>query len=331
MKRSVSSILAFAQTFALLLTFSAVSAEASSVVSELRVSQRSTMAYASTQSVEVDGRPVEFQMYALKDANGYDTNYVKLRDVAYVLNGTAAQFDVEWNRVVKVWPGWGYTANGSEMYTPYQGDRPYTQPGGVTLVDGEDRYLDAILLNDDNGGGYTYYKLRDLGNALGFTVDWSSERGVYIETQLAQNGEELPEGLEDETPEDGEEGRGEDWDALVPFEDNAYIVLELDAVTSWADAYAYCDEQEGHLVTVDSQAENDHVRTLLAQADVDVAFLGLTKENGEWVWYNGLPMIYDNWANGQPGGGNYAVIDSSGQWSTRTSFGSAAFICEWDN
>ena len=39
-------------------------------------------AYASTQSVKVDGVAVEFQMYALKDEKGNDTNYVKVRDVA---------------------------------------------------------------------------------------------------------------------------------------------------------------------------------------------------------------------------------------------------------
>ena len=49
-------------------------------------------AYASTQAVEVDGKKVEFQMYALKDNAGNPTNYVKLRDVAHVLNGTKAQF-----------------------------------------------------------------------------------------------------------------------------------------------------------------------------------------------------------------------------------------------
>ena len=59
--------------------------------------QTTGTAYASTQKVLVDGRSVEFQAYALKDANGYDTNYVKLRDVAVVLNGSAARFEVGWD------------------------------------------------------------------------------------------------------------------------------------------------------------------------------------------------------------------------------------------
>ena len=40
-----------------------------------------TIAAASTQTVAVDGKPVEFQMYALKDANGGLVNYVKVRDL----------------------------------------------------------------------------------------------------------------------------------------------------------------------------------------------------------------------------------------------------------
>ena len=40
--------------------------------------------------VTVDGKAAEFQMYALVDANGNGTNYIKLRDMAQVLNGTKA-------------------------------------------------------------------------------------------------------------------------------------------------------------------------------------------------------------------------------------------------
>ena len=58
-------------------------------------------AYASTQAVEVDGKKIEFQMYALKDASGNGTNYVKLRDVAHVLNGTGAQFSVGYDNASK--------------------------------------------------------------------------------------------------------------------------------------------------------------------------------------------------------------------------------------
>ena len=139
------------------------------------------IAKASTQSVEVDGTPVEFQMYALEEAGGL-TNYVKLRDVAHVLNGTSAQFSVGYDGTISIVTGETYTGNGSEMTTPYSGDRAYEPGPGAVKVNGAGVSLEAIVLKDDAGGAYTYFKLRDLGAALGFKVDWTGERGVFIET-----------------------------------------------------------------------------------------------------------------------------------------------------
>lgn len=140
-------------------------------------------AYAATQAVLVDGRAVEFQCYALKDAKGNDTNYVKLRDVASILNGTAVQFNVGWDGTVNIETEKAYTPNGSEMFTPFSGDRVYKSTGAETRVDGRGVSLNAIVLTDDQGGAYTYYKLRDLGMILGFQVGWNSQSGIYIETE----------------------------------------------------------------------------------------------------------------------------------------------------
>lgn len=139
-------------------------------------------AYPSTQTVDLDGKKVEFQMYALKDQNGNPTNYVKVRDLALALSGTKAQFSVDWNGAVNLVAGTAYKANGSENKTPFSGNRAYTVPTSPTSVNGAASDLTAIFLVDDAGGGYTYYQLRDLGRKLGFNVDWSAEKGVFIET-----------------------------------------------------------------------------------------------------------------------------------------------------
>ncbi len=139
-------------------------------------------AIASTQTVTVDGKAVEFQMYALKDANGNLTNYIKLRDMAYVLNGTKAQFSVGYDGAISLATGKAYEAGGTEMTTPYSGDRAYTGGSQTVKIDGEDVAMTAITLTDDNGGGYNYFKLRDLGKALGFNVGYSNENGVFIES-----------------------------------------------------------------------------------------------------------------------------------------------------
>ena len=144
--------------------------------------QGADLAYARTQTVLLDGEPVGLQAYALKDEQGYETNYVKLRDVAYLLNGTDARFQVSWDGAVNVVTGQSYTRDGSEMSTPFSGDRTYAAASAATVVNGNLVPLNAVTLTDENGGGYTYYKLRDLGEALGFRVDWSQETGVLIES-----------------------------------------------------------------------------------------------------------------------------------------------------
>lgn len=172
MKKALSLTLAFALALSLLTVSAGAAGEGT--------------AYASTQTVLVDGSAVIFQAYALKDAKGNDTNYVKLRDVAQILNGTAVQFEVGWNGAVNIETGKSYTSNGSEMKTPFTGNRAYTSATAPTNINGAAAALEAIVLLDDKGGAYTYYKLRDLGAALGFTVDWSAEKGIFIETGAAQ-------------------------------------------------------------------------------------------------------------------------------------------------
>lgn len=145
-------------------------------------------AYPSTQTVDLDGREVEFQMYALKDANGNLTNYIKVRDLAKALTGSKAAFSVEWDGAVNLIPGGIYAPNGSEGFSSFTTPWPYTLPASPTRVDGVDSDLQAIVLTDKTGGGFTYYQLRDLGRALGFNVGWSGSKGVFIESDKPYSG-----------------------------------------------------------------------------------------------------------------------------------------------
>lgn len=149
------------------------------------------VAYPSTQTVELDGKKVSFQMYALRDAKGNPTNYVKVRDLALALNDSKAQFSVDWNqtaKAVELTAKAPYIPNGSENSTPFSGERAYKAPQNPTYVNGAASDLAAIYLTSDTGGGFTYYRLRDLGKALGFNVGWSAERGVFIETGKPYSG-----------------------------------------------------------------------------------------------------------------------------------------------
>lgn len=141
------------------------------------------IAYPSTQSVEIDGKKVELSCYALKDERRNDTNYIRVRDLADALNGTAAQFAVDWAEgEVTLTTRTAYLPNGTEGVTPYAGNRVYETVEAATRIDGQPVELDAFWLRDDSGGAYTYYKLRDLGKTLGFNVGWSGDKGVFLET-----------------------------------------------------------------------------------------------------------------------------------------------------
>lgn len=140
-------------------------------------------AVPAIQKVDLDGKAVEFQCYALKDAKGNLTNYVRIRDLALALNGTNAQFNVSWDGRASIIPNTAYQVAGGEGTTPYSGNQAYTAVSEIPVsFDGGPVNLTSFLLKDSAGNGYTYYKLRDLGQLLNFNVGWTAERGVFIET-----------------------------------------------------------------------------------------------------------------------------------------------------
>ena len=141
-------------------------------------------AVASTQTVKLDGKDVQFQYYAVKDAKGNESNYVKVRDLANALNGTKAQFNVGWDGKISIVPNTAYEVKGGEGTTPYSGDQPYTSVSDTPVsFNGKAVNLTSFQLKDSAGNGYTYYKLRDLGQLLGFNVKWdNSAKSVVIET-----------------------------------------------------------------------------------------------------------------------------------------------------
>lgn len=122
------------------------------------------VAYARTLQVELDGKSVALPAYAVKDAKGYETNYVSLSDVASVFNGSAAEFHTDLENTA---------ASDVE-------ERAYRETRVTLLIDGEPTTLTSIVLED----GSIYFMLRELGQAVGFNVNWSVERGIFINTQF---------------------------------------------------------------------------------------------------------------------------------------------------
>ncbi|MDR0857644.1 MAG: copper amine oxidase N-terminal domain-containing protein [Oscillospiraceae bacterium] len=131
----------------------------------------------NASKVLVDGKSVEFDAYTI---DGY--NYFKLRDLAYTLNGSPKNFNVEWdggkNQIVLT-PHTPYKIAGGEMETK-------AAPGKTAVPATADLYYNVEGPIPNFGftayaiDGYTYYKLRDVAYAVGFGVDWDGEKNTIV-------------------------------------------------------------------------------------------------------------------------------------------------------
>jgi hypothetical protein len=128
----------------------------------------------TASTVLVNGKSIAFDAY-----NIGGNNYFKLRDLAYTLNGTPKQFEVGWNGAVNaiiLTSGQAYTTTGGEMADKGAGGGKTATPttSKITL-DGKDVSFDAY-----NIGGNNYFKLRDIGQAFDFGVDWDGARNTVV-------------------------------------------------------------------------------------------------------------------------------------------------------
>ena len=138
----------------------------------------------STQKVEIDGKKIILNSYVLRNDQGYPVNFVKLRDIAYLLDGTEANFNVDWrNNAIRLDARQPYTTpNGAEMTVPTVMAAPAKTSITPVLTGGVTAPLEAFLLTDKNGGGHNYFKLRDIGKVAGFNVEWDAERSLIVVT-----------------------------------------------------------------------------------------------------------------------------------------------------
>lgn len=52
----------------------------------------------------------------------------------------------------------------------------------TVTINGQPVELEAVVLTEPNGGAHTYFKLRDVGQSVGFNVDWSAETGITVDS-----------------------------------------------------------------------------------------------------------------------------------------------------
>ncbi len=139
----------------------------------------------SNSTILVNGKKTAFDAYIIES-----NNYFKLRDVAYVLNGSEKQFGVTWDndrRAIDLVSGAVYQTVGGEMENGYKSPKEGVLNASPIYKDGKDVILKAYTI-----GGNNYFKLRDLGQVFDFGVNWDGEtQTVLIDSAIAY-GEPAP-------------------------------------------------------------------------------------------------------------------------------------------
>ena len=176
-------------------------------VEEVRICclKESLLATLDTAAIYQDGKigyftPDDINNWQTEDAlfnqpnmilNGQDTtvasylingnNYVKLRDIAYILNNTKKQFQVSWQEnisAINLHSSSPYIPVGGEMHVGESGNMSADLSTVSVYLDDEQISLKAYTIKDNN-----YVKLDDIGKILDFLLVWDEEnKNITIDT-----------------------------------------------------------------------------------------------------------------------------------------------------
>lgn len=137
-------------------------------------------AIGKNDGIKIDSLDVNVPAYVIEGEN-----YFKIRDLAYALKDTKAKFKVDYDSeigAVVVEPG--------EDYEPMDGDmEPIKNPKSVGV-----RSNDKLVINGEKAKikaykieGFNYFRLRDLGDIIGFGVDYDFENNkVVISSEISK-------------------------------------------------------------------------------------------------------------------------------------------------
>ena len=145
-------------------------------------------AVKNTKKVTLDGEEVMVGAY---DVEGY--NYLKLRDIAAILNGKKCQFDVGYDKPTKL-----ITVELAKGYEKVEGDLAEIKNEKAKaiirvikiLVNGEEKEVKTALINENN-----YMQLRDLASLVGLGVKYDAANKVIM---LKSDAEAKEEKLEED-------------------------------------------------------------------------------------------------------------------------------------
>ena len=128
------------------------------------------------QNLTIDGEAKTAEIYNIDDYN-----YFKLRDMAALLNGTAAQFSVDYDKATDT-----IIVKTGESYEKQPGDLEI----GADRSEKAARSRQALQINGEtvtdllvyNLAGNNFFQLRELGDKLGFGVEYDPATDTMVVT-----------------------------------------------------------------------------------------------------------------------------------------------------
>ena len=176
-------------------------------------------AVKNTKKVTLDGEEVKVGAY---DVEGY--NYLKLRDIAAILNGKKCQFDVGYDNATKV-----FSVELAKGYEKLEGDLAEIKDEKAKtivsvkkiLVNGEEKEVKTALINE-----YNYMQLRDLGSLVGLGVGYDEVNKVIMLKSDVEAKEEKPEEKPEEKKDEKKDDKKDEKKEEVKTEAKVEIVPE---------------------------------------------------------------------------------------------------------
>lgn len=222
----------------------------------------------------------------------------------------------------------------------------------------------TLTIKDDGSGVFEFYNMPGNSNAKNgkYTISVSNEDGIYrvdgkewIEQPSGYDFVYLTGTLDGDVYSGNVSGNSwefvltknnENYQAISDsiFENHRYEVF--DEALKWDAAQAKCEEMGGHLVTINSEAEQKFIESLLMDKPNKDYLIGLNRKIDEFnTWVTGEAVEYTNWGEPQPdnlGGSQTAGVIVNGirnggssyyidrfQWDDNSN-SSYPYICEWD-
>ena len=178
-------------------------------------------AVKNTKKITLDGEEVMVGAY---DVEGY--NYLKLRDVAAILNTKKCQFNIGFDEPTRL-----ITVELAKGYEKVEGDLAEIKDEKAKaivsvkkiLVNGEEKEIKTALINE-----YNYMQLRDLGSLVGLDVKYDKVNKVIMLKSDAEAKEEKTEEKKDDKKEektdDKKEEKVEDKKEDKKSDDNVKVI-----------------------------------------------------------------------------------------------------------